>query len=448
MPSLTQIFLLIVAFSFALGGVYLVVRRIEYGFYALLFANFYNYTFGLNSSALGRLHLDFLDAVSIILLLAGAIRTFTTLRTLPFIRVLSVFYLLLFLTTLIRGFQVYGIFTTSNESRGFVGPLLAILYFFDADLDEAAMRNLMRAFIAYGVGLCCVAALATLGLPIGQMAWAHQEVIDGRYLPAAAACGICLCAFISLSIYQYRKRGLINQLLPILFVAFVVYLRHRTVWMMLIAGCLSLVPIDGRLFRRFLPFAFLAMLGVTGFAVYQTAHSGDVGEEQFADSASNTSTLLWRVNSWFEVSQDVSHNALNIAIGEKMGSGYWRIDPETHTPTIAPPHSEYIQQYSRVGILGLLCILGFLILPIFRLWTINKIDPEWIYPSVSIWMTILCVLMVYGLTYNIDTVVYAFVGLVNGIVQRTDIRPQPAPSALDHWSALPLSEPGLSVRRS
>ena len=81
---------------------------------------------------------------------------------------LCVGYLLLFAMSFGRGIVANGFFAVANESRGFIGPLTAMLYFVTAPADPKALRKYTLAYLYFGAALCIAAGLAAAGLPIGM----------------------------------------------------------------------------------------------------------------------------------------------------------------------------------------------------------------------------------------------------------------------------------------
>jgi hypothetical protein len=400
--------------------IYFLSRYVVLGLASLLGAELFNITFGINSQQFGGIHLDPLDVVSLCLLAAGIVRTAQTLRSMNTIHFLSIGYAALFAASLGRGCYLNGLLAAANESRSFVGPLVAALYFLTAPTDERSVRRYTWLYLSFGVALCLVAVLAAAGIPVGMTAWttADTAAVDGRYLPASGAAAIAACGFISLAWLQYRKRGLGTQLVPMMFIAAAIYLRHRTVWMMMLAGMIALLGLDRRLFRRLLPAALLATAAVAALAFYGSSVQGLAGTNQFSESATSSQTWEWRLNGWKDLLLDEDQTVTTVAIGKSMGSGYLRIDPLSYQLTGVAPHSEYVQEFLRVGILGTFFIVLFGLRPLSTLWKMTKIDPIAIYPSTSTWAVVVVATLAYGVTYGIDPHAYALLGIANAITLR------------------------------
>jgi hypothetical protein len=430
-------FLVVVGlFGIALLSIYLMACHVQAGLFSLLAANFLNLTFGLNATAFGRLHLNLVDAVYIGLLIAGVCRSFRGFRFLNATRILTVGYLLVFASSFARGISANGVFAAGNEARGFVGPLLAMLYFLDAPADEKSVRRYVHGFLVFGAALCVVAALAAAGLPVGVSAWAKSAVAaaDNRYLPSSAAAAIGVCGFLALARSSYHGHSFVTELQAPAFFLVAIYLRHRTVWMLLLAGTAALLFVDGRLFRRILPAALLALIAVVGIAFLENGNANLAGEDEFSASVSNANTWYWRVNGWQEFLFDSDQTPFTVLMGKPIGSGWWRIDPLSHLAQTAPPHSEYVTEYLRAGMIGLFFLMCFLLGPFIALWRVRK---EWFvvtYPCTSIWIVVVFITLVYGVTYSIEPESYALFGIASAIAFRARTPQElPAPRELAPW---------------
>ena len=409
--------LILAAVALAACYIYLLVQRVDVGLISLLIAELITIALGNNSEVLGGIHLAPLDVVSICLFCAGIVRTTRSLRYIEFTRVLVIGYVVLFAISVGRGIYSNGLLSVANESRGFIGSLAATLYFSTCPTDQESVRKYTIAYLYFGVALCAVVILAAAGAPMGMSAVANAVAsgADGRYLPATGAAAIAMCGFIALALSRYRGTQIIGQLAPMLFIAVAIYLRHRTVWLMLIVGIVAILPLDGQLFRRILPVALLAAAVVVVLAMYGGNTGGLASENQFSQAATNSQTLEWRLNGWKELLFDDEQNAMTIAIGKSMGSGYWRVDPVSYQSIAVAPHSEYVQEYLRVGVLGMLLIVLFSLQPLLRLWRLTKSDAVAVYPSTSTWAIIILATLVYGLTYGIGPHAYALLGIASAV---------------------------------
>jgi O-antigen ligase len=446
MNTMTSL-LIIAAMALALCYIYFLSKDVYAGMISLLAAECLTLGLGDRSQLLGGIHLSPEDAVSMCLLCAGMIRTVRSLRYVDGTRVLVIGYLALFAISVARGIYSNGVLAAANESRGFIGPLAATLYFSSCLTDERSLRKYTVAYLCFGAALCVIAVLAAAGAPVGMSAVANADAAgaDGRYLPATGAAAIAVCGFIALALSRYRGTQLIGQLAPMLFMAVAIYLRHRTVWIMLIAGIVAVLPLDAKLFRSILPVTLLAAAVVVVLAMYGGNTEGLAGENQFSQSVTNSQTLEWRLNGWKELLLDDEQNALTIAIGKSMGSGYWRVDPVSYQTIAVAPHSEYVQEYLRVGVVGMLLIVLFSLRPLLRLWRLTKSDAVAVYPSTSTWAIIILVTLVFGVTYGIGPHAYALLGIANAVATGSPAGDQASTLVTDEYEWHVASVPSVQA---
>jgi hypothetical protein len=422
--------------TLALYFIYVLIRWTDVGLISVVFAELLLMTIGERQAFVGGYHLSVQDLIYMCLLAAGVVRTLQRAKTFTAPRALAWGYLSLFAFSLVRGVADNGVATASNEARGYVGALVAVLYFLDADIDEMLVRRYVKIYLVFAAALCFIAVLAAAGLQVGtiNLGWATEGDVNGRFLPADCAGAIGFAWLLSLAVRQYHKRGLLTQLLTLVFLVFAVYLRHRTVWVMLLASIAAMIFLDRRIFLRVLPAALLAAVAVSGIVIYANTHENVAGEEAFAESASSTSTWEWRVNGWVDLFFDQEQTPVTEMIGKSMGSGFRRIDPDSHQLVTAPPHDEFLQDYLRVGALGTLCLLAFTAWPIFALYRVSKIDPWPLYPSASTWQIISLASLVYSIAYGLMPHQYALIGIANALATkisryRREVRDQ-------NWDAL------------
>src|SRR5580698_837873 len=130
--------------------IYILVRRTDIGLISVVFANTLVLIIGEPQAVVGGFHLSGTDTIYICCLVAGVIRISQRAKMLTFSRAMAFGFLALFAFSLLRGFAANGIATTSNEARGFVGPLLAVLYFLDVDVGERPVRRYVHIYMAFG----------------------------------------------------------------------------------------------------------------------------------------------------------------------------------------------------------------------------------------------------------------------------------------------------------
>ena len=168
----------------------------------------------------------------------------------------------------------------------------------------------------------------------------------------------------------------------------VVILQHRTVWVVLIICVTSFSFIDRTMLRRansrsgidWLSCAFSWLCGYT--EQIRTA------SDQFEDSGTNLGTWGWRVDTWNSLVFDEDQTFLSVFVGKPVGTPILHYDAGQGIYEQLPPHSEYVLLYLRVGIVGLILFLIFLMRPIFLLRTEQIRRPDSLFPSPSTWCVV------------------------------------------------------------
>jgi hypothetical protein len=397
--------------------VYYLSRNVVLGLYCLLSVSFIDVVLGLSQTTIGGLHLDAVDLVSISLLAAGIIRFCYRIMLPGTSRLLILAYLVIFGASLFRGIALFSLQPASNDARGFVGGILAMLYFFTAPSDTETIKKILTAYLYFGVGLVAVAILHWAGLSVGTAVVDEKD----RALPSASGEIIALCFFIGLGWITYRKSPqVLRWLLPV-FAGMAIMLQHRTVWAVMVVCCIALLFIDVKLVRRLIPLMALASVIAVGLAVviYRT---GTEASAQFEDSATNEGTWEWRVRAWRSSITDEAQTVPSIIFGQPMGSHYVRVTSEGYEDMAI--HSEYVSQYLRVGILGLLMFLAFLLRPLLRLYALQRKSPLALFPSASVWCLIIIGILVYGVTYSYDSSAIALVGIANSVLLSARSHPE------------------------
>lgn len=428
-----SVLLALLAIPVAVCLLYTCYRRPDIALALMLAAETFLVAFGPNAAVVGGLHLTPSDAVAFLLMSAGAMRSIRDFRTINLNRAAILCFLLLLAFSVLRGVMSFGIATAGNEARTYVGSLAGMLYFATVPTDEGAIRRYMWIYFGFGLALCGVAAASAAGLPVGLVYWnaENAQFINGRYLPSTGGAALAVCGYLSLAAFQYHKRTWWMSLLVVVFLGSAIYLRHRTVWIMLLAGAVALVPLDLKLLRRLLPFAGLAVVAVSVVAVYNIGSQGQSGKAQFEDAATNDQTFLWRLNGWLDLLDD-EQTPLTVVAGKSMGTGFWRIDPTTYETLTVAPHSEYLSIYLRFGVIGLLMLLLFAIRPVIRMWRYKEYRTA-LYPSTTAWAVVILISLVYGVTYGIDPHLYALIGIGNAMTMHTNQAPQLSVGEVHEW---------------
>lgn len=410
---------ILIGISFLATSAFYASRNVLLGWYCLLAANAFWIAFGSQQATLGSLHLDPSDIVSIILLSAGLLRFSRTLGSPGTFRILGLGFITVFAFSLIRGMLLFGVITVSNEGRTFVGELLSLLYFTSIPTDAVTIRKFVKAYLIFGSILVGIAILHYLGLNVGSsyetFAIDSGEVAKNRALPAAAALPIALCFIFSIGWITHRRSRRWFAYLPAVFGGMVVILQHRTVWVVLLI-CVALLPfVDRAITRRLLPIGILTGLLSLSLALWVYGASA-TASNQFEDSSTNLGTWGWRLDTWDSLVSDDDQTFLSVLAGKSMGSPLLHYDPVLRVYEEAPVHSEYVNLYLRVGIIGLVLFLSFLIRPVFLLFSERFRRSSLLFPSSSTWGLATIAIIAYGVTYNFNSNAIPLIGVATALL--------------------------------
>jgi hypothetical protein len=405
-----------------LAYIYFLSRSVLLGWISILAVLFCDYTFGLDTYNAAGLHLNVVDIVQICLLFAGIIRTIPRLRERNAGRMIAIGYFVIFAFSLVRGIMNHGFAHAASGSRLFVGFLIACAYFLTAPVDPSSVRRYVNIYLCYGLGLTVVAFLAYAGLDVGGIAWArHDPVImammQGRLLPSSAALALAFCFFFSLADSQYRNSAILFKWLPIVFLGLAVFLRARSVWVVLVGGIASFLFVDRRLFRRMIPVAVLALCFSAGYALLVLNNTQSAGAK-FAESATSEQSWLFRLETWQGLLIDKEQTVSTVLLGKDLGGGYRVFYVLEGGFMDVAPHNEYVAQFLSLGLAGVALLLCFTIRPLRRFWKLSSTDLQAIEPSASAWVAVILGIMVFSVPYQPLVDAYALLGIANAMVFR------------------------------
>ncbi len=401
----------------------------------VLFANCLNYAVGSDAILLGTIHLNPLDLLYFCLIPAGVVRSrFHELRV-SSLTIFTAGYVLLFAFSTARGLGSFDLATVGNEGRGLIGEVIALLYFTTIPHEPKIVKRVVLAYIVYSVILIGICAGHYAGLPIGGVVGVtnNQPIIQGdidRGLPATAAASIELALIFAASWVVYRKH---SRWLPVvvgLSTIALLVLQHRSVWAMLIVAVICAALIDRPFFRYLLRVGgAVAAIGAVVLVSYIGVRQQLTGELE--QSATNTNTLEWRFESW-QRSVEQDQSALSVLVGLPVGSGYLRLDTNAGGFINFPPHNEFINQYLRVGILGTILLVLFLLRPVY-LYFRNPDSGRLLYPSPACWILVTLSVIVFGFPYSYNLDAIALVAMANGLMYEPQAMSSAASEATGSW---------------
>lgn len=401
-----------VAFIVLFTVVRLFARSFLAGWYALLIVSALGYAVGADSARFAGIHIFPSDALYFCLLAAGAIRSRVwELRFSP-LSLTVMAYVGIFVLSMTRGLLQFEVTTVGPEARGFIGEIVAVIYFITVPHDREVIRKVVRAMILFAAFLVLIVVLHYAGLPVGVDMTLDPTIKIDRALQATAVGSIELALIFAAFWWTWEERGSRWMFVAtVVFTTCVVGLQHRTVWGMLAVTLAMALFIDRDVLRVFLKaLGLTAVAGLLVLVISPGLRSRLVADLQ--ESATNSGTLTWRVQS-SQRSIEQEEGLIEVLIGQPMGSGYSRLDIDTGTYTTAPPHDELVNQYVRLGLVGTLLLLAILLRPIWAVWRGG--DDDLLFPGANAWLIVAAAVFTFGIPYCFSAEIVAFAAMANGL---------------------------------
>lgn len=269
--------------------------------------------------------------------------------------------LALVVVSVARGVGDFGFQAAFNESRPYVCLLAAALYVVTSDLGEGADRFAAVTWTALACAytLFCLSRWSTTGITSssGSMV-VNGQVVSGRPVSAATALAIAQTGLLLVTTGR-RGRGLRVLAAGLLLV--VLLLQHRTIWVVTGVAVLAYLVLGGRAVGRErlavgVGLAFGGTLAYLGYSAL--ALSSQVGRDlqaSYTSMGGAQSSFTWRVTGWRDLLSE-PREFVDTLLGHPFGAGFARL-VNGHTVDVSP-HNWYIQTFLRIGIVGLLLLVG------------------------------------------------------------------------------------------
>jgi hypothetical protein len=394
----------------ALVGVFTVLLVgviVDYSFLGLalvLLVQLVAQVFGLENGQVGSVHLGLGDGVGGVLILAGAVRFLLRKKDFGVTYLLLTGYVALVFFSMARGVLAFGAQRAGNEAREFFFISACLVYFSSFSPTKKRIEQYFRLYLIFAVLLVLTAAARLAGvLP-------ETPDPEQRLLPAMGAYSLCLAFLICLCWSYYGKAPRYSKWLAPVFGGMAIALQHRTVWVVMIGMVVAVLKIERPLLRRASPYMLVAAAFaiVMGLTLY-----GNQINTRFYESATNTNTLMWRVEGSLDLLGNKEQTLTTYLVGQPFGSGYDRYLGGTLVGVAA--HDDYLSEFLRVGSAGLIIVLFILIRPLRALYSRRRILDN-IYPHPIFWVLFLFTVLIWNFTYNLTYDQAAFTGMTAAIM--------------------------------
>jgi hypothetical protein len=312
------------------------------------------------SFAVGSMRVGLTDLLFVVLTTAAVARLLR-LHRLDVRHRLGILLGALVIWSVIRGAGPYGAPAAINEARKYLVFVGTVLYFATMQPRRDLLDRIGWIWIAAGAALTVLTLVRWIANAAGVTGGVFGSGSSLRVVPAADALIVAQAAIIAFPLLGDRRRGVFRYLGPMMLVA-VILLQHRTVWVAVAAGIVYL------LFReRSVATPVLAGLGVAVvlfgalvFTVFGDRY--DVVAEQLSGSAQATNTFEWRVEGWIALLEESGpEGPAELATGRPFGGGWDRVVEDGRLVTVSP-HNFYVESYLRVGLIGIVGMVGLYVL--------------------------------------------------------------------------------------
>jgi hypothetical protein len=360
--------------------------------------------FGLENGLVGNVHFGLGDGVGVALMLAGVLRFLSRKEQLGVTSLLLAGYVALVVFSVARGIAAFGVRTAGNEAREFFFVSACMVYFSTFSPSKKRIEEYFRVYLTFA-GLLVLTALARLAGLLPETADPEQ-----RLLPAMGAYSLCLAFLICLCWSYYSQAPRYTKWLAPIYAGMAIALQHRTVWVVMVGMVAAVFKMERSLLRRALPYMLVAavLVAIVGFTVH-----GDQSNARFYESATDTNTLMWRVEGWMDLLGNKEQTFVTYLVGQPFGSGYERYLNGTVVGVAA--HDDYVAEFLRVGCAGLIIFLLILIRPLRALYSRRRILGE-VYPHPIFWVLFLLTVLLWNFTYNLTYDQAAFAGMTASIM--------------------------------
>lgn len=343
-------------------------------------------------STFAGLNITVADVITLILFVVGMLE-FTQLRTnLQGWLVPWLFLGVLIAISILRGAATHGLGAATNEARGELWVYFAMTWALAIRPDRLRLHTVS---VVLGWTLVLVALYHGvehgLGSPTTVVIHSDGSYGPNRILVAGQAAALLLCAGFTFLKTADSERGRPRfAASSLVFLGIVLLSQHRSVW---VAGVVGMTAVlisarGGRALGRARSRAFTALsvgvwLAFVGWIVWG-------GSNELIDSAVDSNTLDWRTSGWETLVSDAfARGPVSVAIGEPYGSGFLRT--VGHVTTGVHPHNWYVGIFLRVGIIGLMVLVGMLLAAV---WKSRARSTEWMFSLVAVG--------VYAFSYSVD----------------------------------------------
>ena len=343
------------------------------------------------------------DVISIIMLVVALINYRQLAANFGPLLVPWIAFGLVLAVSLLSGAAVFGLGTATNEARSFLQLYAGLTWAASVNWDKnGGAYALYRPALILGWSLtllaCFHAAVYGINGADSVVNLDGTESVTGRVLVSGQAMALTLCAG-SVVAWWAAKRTRVAAFSASIFGVVVVISQHRSVWIAALVGIAS-VFVFGPWKSKI---RMLAVMSIASIAGILLAGSGALNSilVQFTQALSDDRSLNARTFDWPQlIDQSFRLGPGAVLVGQPMGSGYVRTEPNGLIATFMP-HNWYVSIFLRTGILGSIFFWLPFIWSLFLAMRNRK--------HLHILFTVVVVLTYSG-AYSMESYLYFFIG--------------------------------------
>lgn len=268
------------------------------------------------------------------------------------------------IASFVVGLNEYGRYA-GTEVRPFFYMWVAGLYCSIAGFDEAELKRMARWCVWTAYALMAIALYYFVGVESGLLN--RAEYFDGPTTAVFRPVGshgtffVGAVGLVQTMAWLRRTGSRFSGLHAALFIAFVVIMQHRSVWIATACGLLAVFVLE----HRHLPRRFALMLGFALTLTFVIAVAGAAGFlddlarrllESTLSMDDTGGTFFARVDGWIRLWENwVSAPLYTMLFGYPFGHGYTRL--YNGVVIEFAPHNFYLDLVLRVGVVGAVLFL-------------------------------------------------------------------------------------------
>jgi hypothetical protein len=359
------------------------------------------------------------DIVFSLLFSAGILRYLLGKTRLTRQRALVLAMTLLFLLALARGILTFGIKQAGVPSRSLFYVYAGAIYFSSFNFRRWQQRKIIQYWLNAAWAVAIIVILRWIATGMGMEiveSWKEAEASSMRVINAGQTMFLCVALFFALILVSRQRATSGQHALVYVLLPMVILLQHRTVWVVFLFGMMWLFSKQTQALRKVL----IAVLGVLLIAIpliltfFDTAYV----TEALLRSATDPTTLIWRVAGWRQLIVDRKASPIDYIIGQPAGADESRVINNSRVE--ANPHDFYVQTFLSEGTLGLGLLLWLYISQI-RLFRKGRrsVAPRREYMPYRMWGLFLIAHMLYFITYSQNYDQSLILGMAVGISSST-----------------------------